>query len=40
MGWGDEVMITAQARRMQERDPRPVVVRDRDGRGALASDLG
>jgi hypothetical protein len=31
MGWGDEIMLTARARRMQSRDPRPVVVRDRSG---------
>lgn len=31
MGWGDEIMATAQARRMQLRDPRPVQVVDRWG---------
>lgn len=31
MGWGDEVMVTAIARRMQARDRRPVAVRGRDG---------
>jgi ADP-heptose:LPS heptosyltransferase len=31
MGWGDEIMVTAQARRLQERDPRRVVVRSRKG---------
>jgi hypothetical protein len=32
MGWGDEIMVTGQARRLQEADPRPVIVRDRNGR--------
>ncbi|MFQ5954706.1 MAG: glycosyltransferase family 9 protein [Kiloniellales bacterium] len=31
MGFGDEIMVTGQARVMQERDPRPVAVRGRDG---------
>lgn len=31
MGWGDEIMVTAQARRMQEKDPRAVHVTDRYG---------
>lgn len=31
MGWGDEIMVTAQARRLQLRDPRRVVVVNRDG---------
>jgi hypothetical protein len=28
MGWGDEIMVTAQVRALQERDPRPVLVVD------------
>lgn len=28
MGWGDEIMVTAQARALQRRDPRPVLVVD------------
>jgi ADP-heptose:LPS heptosyltransferase len=32
MGWGDEIIVTGMARRMQLRDPRPVRVRDRKGR--------
>jgi hypothetical protein len=32
MGWGDEIMITGIARRLQERDPLPVRVLDRNGR--------
>ncbi|MFQ5774196.1 MAG: glycosyltransferase family 9 protein [Kiloniellaceae bacterium] len=32
MGLGDEIMVTGEARRAQERDPRPVAVRGRDGR--------
>jgi ADP-heptose:LPS heptosyltransferase len=31
MGWGDEIMVTAQARRMQRTDPRPVAVRSKKG---------
>ena len=31
MGWGDEIMVTAQARAMQAADPRPVRVLDRKG---------
>ncbi len=31
MGWGDEIMVTAQARAMQGSDPRPVAVCGRDG---------
>ncbi len=31
MGWGDEIMVTGQARRMQLADPRPVAVRGRNG---------
>lgn len=31
MGWGDEIMVTAQARQIQERDLRPVAVMGRDG---------
>ena len=31
MGFGDEIMVTGQARVLQERDPRPVAVRGRDG---------
>ena len=32
MGWGDEIMVTAQARKLQERDRRQVVVVDYWGR--------
>jgi len=32
MGWGDEIMVTGQARKLQETDPRRVAVRGRDGR--------
>lgn len=32
MGWGDEIMATGEARRLQRGDPRPVAVRGRDGR--------
>ncbi len=32
MGWGDEIMVSGIARRLQQRDPRPVRVRDRKGR--------
>jgi hypothetical protein len=32
MGWGDEIMVTAQARRLQERDPRKVAVIGADHR--------
>lgn len=32
MGWGDEIMVTGLARRLQERDPRPVRVLDKRGR--------
>lgn len=28
MGWGDEIMVTAEARKLQERDPRKVAIRD------------
>lgn len=31
MGWGDDIMATADARRLQRRDPRPVAVRDKRG---------
>ncbi len=27
MGWGDEIMVTGEARRLRKRDPRPVAVR-------------
>lgn len=32
MGWGDEIIVTAQARELQRRDPRPVMVIDARGR--------
>lgn len=32
MGWGDEIMVSGIARRLQQRDPRPVRVVDRKGR--------
>jgi ADP-heptose:LPS heptosyltransferase len=32
MGFGDEIMVTGEARRLQERDRRPIAVRGRDGR--------
>lgn len=32
MGWGDEIMVTAEARKAQRNDPRKVVIRDRFGR--------
>lgn len=32
MGWGDEIMVTGIARRLQERDPLPVRVLDKRGR--------
>lgn len=38
MGWGDEIIVTGLARRMQRRDPRPVRVLDRKGR-ARWSDI-
>jgi len=31
MGWGDEIMATADARRLQARDPRPVAIRGKAG---------
>lgn len=31
MGWGDEIMLTADARRAQQKNPLPVVVRGRNG---------
>lgn len=31
MGYGDEIMVTGEARRLQERDPRPVLVVGHDG---------
>lgn len=31
MGWGDEIIATADARRLQALDPRPVAVRGRQG---------
>ncbi|BBK30307.1 hypothetical protein EDC65_2247 [Stella humosa] len=31
MGWGDEIMVTGEARRLQATDPRPVRVLDRRG---------
>jgi hypothetical protein len=31
MGWGDEIMLTAEARRLQAKDPRRVAVRNRNG---------
>jgi hypothetical protein len=34
MGWGDEIMVTAEARRLQALDPRPVAVRGKGGQGA------
>ena len=38
MGWGDEIIVTGLARRMQRRDARPVRVLDRKGR-ARWSDI-
>lgn len=32
MGWGDEIMASAQARELQQYDPRPVVFLDMNGR--------
>ncbi len=32
MGWGDEIIVTGLAKRMQRHDPRPVRVLDRKGR--------
>ena len=32
MGWGDEIMVTGQARTRQETDPRQIAVCGRDGR--------
>jgi len=32
MGWGDEIMVTGIARRLQEKDPAPVRVHDKHGR--------
>ena len=32
MGWGDEIMVTGIARRLQERNPAPVRVHDKRGR--------
>ena len=32
MGWGDEIMATGEARRLQQRDPRPVAIVDKAGR--------
>lgn len=32
MGFGDEIMVTGQARALQQRDPRPVAVLDRNHR--------
>ena len=32
MGWGDEIMVTGQARSAQRHDPRPVAVKGRDGK--------
>jgi hypothetical protein len=32
MGWGDEIMLTGIARRLQEKDPAPVRVHDKRGR--------
>jgi glycosyl transferase family 9 (putative heptosyltransferase) len=32
LGWGDEIIVTGVARRLQERNPRPVLVLDRLGR--------
>jgi hypothetical protein len=31
MGWGDEIMVTAEVRRLQARDPRKVAIRGRLG---------
>lgn len=32
MGWGDEIMVTGQARAVQRHHPRPVAVKGRDGK--------